>query len=512
MKSTTTILGFMMIAATGCVATPDEESDGRDDSFATNGKTDTGNIPEGSRKARGVLRVANELSLEALHERAPDGVGLANRVINNLADFRLGDDGLAGTPDDGHFDTLAELDAIPFIGPIAFQKLLTYAEANGYVPPGTIVHGTTDVPASLVAYKDGIDADWQPATVTSPTSFDIEVENAFIVAVACEDLPTGSFTTIRLAQVVSDGDVFAFCGAAIPNTRAVTGHMVQPGRVTIASDLRSSSAPEWDFSLSAVDDTYDLVATTTDAIAFRRGIVVAGDTAVAGPIDVAAEGTPFVGVAFSVANAAPSEAVSARVTVRPQTNLVSATVYSGALATAKAAPASALIATDRQRASVTATEGTLSRSRTRAFAIGGDTAFTLPAPLAAPQWTVDDGELEVRLSSVPAFDFMFIDAFGSSADFSQFWYHDLEVTPAFAAEAGNLRIITTSFALETDIPGYKPEWKLDLAAQYTRRVFAQTFTATDSASSSSSEDVNVGTQRVGRPARMPVAAARHLER
>src|SRR5262245_54365385 len=96
---TTMILGLTLPLAVGCVESADE-SDGRDDTFLTGNKTDAGGVAEGSREAKGVLRVANELSLEALDESPPDGVGLSNRAVDNIAWFRLGDDGLAGTGDD----------------------------------------------------------------------------------------------------------------------------------------------------------------------------------------------------------------------------------------------------------------------------------------------------------------------------------------------------------------------------------------------------------------------------
>jgi hypothetical protein len=60
-------------------------------------------------------------------------VKLSSNAASNIFAYRLGDDGVAGTDDDEQFDTLAELDAVPFVGPAAFDKLLSYARANGYV-------------------------------------------------------------------------------------------------------------------------------------------------------------------------------------------------------------------------------------------------------------------------------------------------------------------------------------------------------------------------------------------
>ena len=103
--------------------------DGPDDSFVGSGKADTGGVAEGTPEAIGVLALANVASLSVLDV----DVGLSANAANNIIAYRLGDDETAGTADDERFDTLAELDAVPFVGPVAWQSLLAYAEANGYV-------------------------------------------------------------------------------------------------------------------------------------------------------------------------------------------------------------------------------------------------------------------------------------------------------------------------------------------------------------------------------------------
>jgi hypothetical protein len=117
-------------------ACTDPAIDGRDDSFVTDGKSDTGGVAEGTPEAAAVLYVANTTSPADL----VGAVGLAQRAADNLVAVRVGDDGLPGTTDDATFHTLAALDAVPFIGPIAFGKLLAYARDNdlvGDVPSGT---------------------------------------------------------------------------------------------------------------------------------------------------------------------------------------------------------------------------------------------------------------------------------------------------------------------------------------------------------------------------------------
>jgi hypothetical protein len=101
-----------LIATSGC----ENETDGPDDSFLTDGKADDQGVQEGSPEAHGVLAVANQESLSTLRE----DVGLSSRAAENIVSSRP-------------FETLAELDAVPFVGPVAFSLLLDYARQNGYV-------------------------------------------------------------------------------------------------------------------------------------------------------------------------------------------------------------------------------------------------------------------------------------------------------------------------------------------------------------------------------------------
>jgi hypothetical protein len=165
------------------------------------------------------------------------------------------------------------------------------------------------------------------------------------------------------------------------------------------------------------------------------------------------------------------------------------------------------VATDRQRASVTATEGNFSRSLSRAVAIGADTNVTLPAKLENPQWSVANGDLDVGFTAVPAGDFFVVDAFASSADGAKFFSSDLEVSQRFITEGGLLHGL-----LDTAIPGFKPEWRIDFNGAFTRDVFAFGSTGTDSFTSSFSESVNQPTARIARPERMPKAVLLRLER
>src|SRR5262245_31485240 len=85
----------------------------------------TGGLEEGTPRAAGVLAVANDLDEDQLRDAVP----LEARVAANIAAYRAGDDGEVGTEDDERFDSLAELDAVPFVVPLSFRALLEYAMA-----------------------------------------------------------------------------------------------------------------------------------------------------------------------------------------------------------------------------------------------------------------------------------------------------------------------------------------------------------------------------------------------
>src|SRR5262245_8173760 len=106
-------IAFRLLAITACTAA--DEEDGIDD--AAGGKADGYGLTGG--EARGVLRVANEVPRDELVDRAT----VASRAADGIATHRDGD----------RFDSLEELDAVPWVGPIAFEKLLAYARELGWV-------------------------------------------------------------------------------------------------------------------------------------------------------------------------------------------------------------------------------------------------------------------------------------------------------------------------------------------------------------------------------------------
>ncbi|MCA9622102.1 MAG: hypothetical protein KC731_23925, partial [Myxococcales bacterium] len=83
-----------------------------------------------------------------------DEVGLDKRAAENIIAHRDGADALPETSDDDLFESIAELDAVPYVGDTALALLAAYAVANGYLdttPP--TVSGRPDL-STPVQYEN----------------------------------------------------------------------------------------------------------------------------------------------------------------------------------------------------------------------------------------------------------------------------------------------------------------------------------------------------------------------
>ena len=121
----TQLFCLVVLLCAGCVDNSDGAEDGQDDSFTTDGKADGTSIAEGSPTAVAVLHIANHTSESKLHS----DVGLSAKSAHNIAAHF------------GSFATLAELDAVPYVGSTVFNKLVAYAKATGLIPDSHLAKG-----------------------------------------------------------------------------------------------------------------------------------------------------------------------------------------------------------------------------------------------------------------------------------------------------------------------------------------------------------------------------------
>jgi phosphatidylserine/phosphatidylglycerophosphate/cardiolipin synthase-like enzyme len=132
MRRNALFAGLLSIVSMISACSGTEVEDGADDGFPS-GKAD-GGIDEGSPEAIGVLALVNDASMTAAKLKAE--AGITTRVSTNIANHRRGPDGSVNTADDNKFDTLAELDAIPYVGPATLNALLEAARDRGLVASG----------------------------------------------------------------------------------------------------------------------------------------------------------------------------------------------------------------------------------------------------------------------------------------------------------------------------------------------------------------------------------------
>jgi phosphatidylserine/phosphatidylglycerophosphate/cardiolipin synthase-like enzyme len=128
-RISTSVFLVAVTAGLACDPAPsDDPLDAADAPFAS-GKADS--LTPGGDEARAVLALVNDSSVGFVE--LDDDVGLHATAAENIIAHRDGPDGIPATDDDDRFDDLAELDAIPFIGPAALDRLLAYATAEGYL-------------------------------------------------------------------------------------------------------------------------------------------------------------------------------------------------------------------------------------------------------------------------------------------------------------------------------------------------------------------------------------------
>jgi hypothetical protein len=99
-------------------------------------------LEDGTVEALGILGLLNDPT--TTFELLDDAVGLDRRAAANLIAYRNGSDGSVGTADDRAFGSVAEIDAVRWVGSSAIAKLVDYATANGWVPGDDDPFGSFD--------------------------------------------------------------------------------------------------------------------------------------------------------------------------------------------------------------------------------------------------------------------------------------------------------------------------------------------------------------------------------
>lgn len=349
---------------------------------------------------------------------------------------------------------------------------------------------TTDITPPLVAFRDGLDGAWQLATQASPTRFEAKVTGPYFFAVVCEQMFGDIILTQSGRTLDDEREANIKCDFRPAASHFVIGRMVQPGRVQIGNGIASATLPDWTFGISVPAGTYDLMARTDDRILLRRGVAVTGDVMLTPALDVGQGGAALATVAFTATNAEPFETLAASVHLAQAPGITPFDVYRGPIATARVAPDSALAATDAQTVSIQATAGYGLRALQRPFRIGGETKYTLPDLISGVVWNVEGSNISLSWTSVPELDLFSVAVSGMPTGSPRVHSLGLDLSPRFLAETGVTRAI-----VDTGLPGFKPEWKVDFGRQYSRALLVQRSTDDELATTSFTEQLNPGSPR-----------------
>jgi hypothetical protein len=349
----------------------------------------------------------------------------------------------------------------------------------------------------FAAFRDGVDASWQSATSVSPASYQAAVHGPYLVTVVCA---TGNRrNTIELGRTLDDPhDLGTLCqpAASAPGAHKVTGQMAQAGQVAFAQQLTSGTSSHWNFQFSVPDGSYDLLASTADALVVRRAVAVNADTAVP-DVDAAAQGMPLASAAFSVANAAQDKTEQLEASVVLATGAAGPIeLYRGPIDQAKIAPQSVLMTADHQTVEIRATANTTAgaamiaaeRALRHPFRAGGETAFALPTSLGTVQWDTKS-DLTATWASQAGLGSLIASGDGTSSDGQSLASCQVDLSESFLAGTA-----ATSATCATNLPGYKPEFKIDFTRAYTRQVVFQHAQADTVATVSETESVNAPKQ------------------
>jgi predicted secreted protein len=117
---------FLPLLTLGACVSSSNDDDGADDSFIVGEKADGFGIESDSADAFAIYRLVSTASAEVLKEQVQLGASAANNILQ----ARAGADAQLGTADDVWIFSLEQLDAIPYVGPTAFEKLLAYADST----------------------------------------------------------------------------------------------------------------------------------------------------------------------------------------------------------------------------------------------------------------------------------------------------------------------------------------------------------------------------------------------
>ena len=217
-------------------------------------------LVEGTPPAVGLLRFANDpgTTVELLREEAD----VPATAAANLVAVRDGDDRAAPDP----FDSVAEVDAVPGVGPVSLQRMLDFAVAAGFVPEGAEELGSYDGVTFTVDEAGGV-----VILVNTASELELDVDialDARAVAAILEARPIASVLALSGLSFVDR--------SALEKLRLRAGGG-PAGEIGVLSDLDDTIVPPAPSGQALPDAPYPGIAELLTALESGDGSGAAGD-------------------------------------------------------------------------------------------------------------------------------------------------------------------------------------------------------------------------------------------
>jgi hypothetical protein len=332
----------------------------------------------------------------------------------------------------------------------------------------TIAPTPSTVNVSLVAFRDGLDGAWQPATATAAGRYEITVHGPYTVADVC--VTESAVFTRETSRTMDDlHELDLSCEILYlydQPTSPVLGTMAQAGYVLLGNRLGFTFAGDL-FEIDSPDGTYDLVAVIQSQdplepprVVIRRDVIVAGPTTLSPAIDADREGIGSFEVPLTVTNRLTNETVSASSDLQTPTTGAGLGYSDPAALAVALLPDATLQPGDSQHISVSGFGGSATRSIHRKVTQGSSTEFALP-PAFASQIAVASDQLTATWDVLAPYDKLTLQVRQVAPDGSSALFHRRELSASYLAAAGD-----TSARFDTDLPGYDPAWRGDFTGPW----------------------------------------------
>ncbi len=334
----------------------------------------------------------------------------------------------------GHSSSPELVDATPDSPPDSPVQNVVFVELYGETPV-------------FVRYRTG-GGEWQEPVDTGD-GYEITVGADYELVAACTSETSSNVGFI--AGTVDEGrSTYIPCYGPYDNTSSptqVTGTMKQPGRVFMSASA-SSETPNWSFELDVSIGMQDLIALDETRVAVRRDVEVLGPTALP-DVDLAAEGVALVDATFTLDTVAADETLAA--SLLWFTTNSGAFIPLGSTTAVKLPPSSVAGQFDTQYVQFDAYADSHYRSAYITPDPAAPTTIELLPKLEGIEFNTDGLTWPGTLP-------------GTNADLYVYaGLHQISFTASAGWLAGRHKI-----AIDTDIPGFDPTWKI---SQPDYRVF-----------------------------------------